>query len=996
MAMNVDKSILLGFVEEAHTYLPSIISGIADYLTDESKIEEIQLAYRQIHTIKGASSMVGLSELSEAASEVEEVLEEYTLVQGVMSEETAAYLGHKIEVISSMLKNLEDEIGTVQEQSDFSIPDLDMDSFNFEDVDYSSDSFANIPLPDMFATSSSPFTKQTPTPSFPTDNPVPSNNPKPSSISFPESLALDPEMLEVFSMEAEDLLRAISSGLAILDNTPDDRNTLQEVRRSVHTLKGAAGVVGFRSVAQLSHRMEDLLDRMFEKQIANNADITGLLLTSTDALERLSHGASETELQELLDNLYSAYGVLLDGVGQDSIPEIVPEPTYGIEQPEFSEFVELKSDEQTTDSNDEQTVKRGETRRVVRVPLERLDDLVKLVSELVISRSVLEQRIDDLNRQIEEIHHSAGRLRRVSDKFETEYEVSALAGHSTTQKVIGISPAIFAGDTTVQSISAQTITAHGFDELEFDRYTEFHRLSRELSETTSDTSSIAIELESLLGDFDVVMTRQRRLTNDVQERLMRLRMVPLSMLKTRLQRTVRVFAQQEGKQAEFVMEGEHIELDTTVIDQIAEPLLHLLRNAVSHGIEPPDIRRAYDKHEQGTIKVRAFRQAMQVVIEISDDGAGIDQQALLNKAIAGGFITQSQIAAMSDEDILSLVFLPGLSTARSVSEISGRGVGMDIVKDVVGKLQGTLSLVSTPCEGVTYTIRLPMTLAVSRALMIKSSEHTFAIPLNAVEQILMIEKSEIESLSKEKLLSVNGESYTVVKLSESLNLPSVSASSNFNKKQEDEDTTLPVLIAKANDSLFALVIDQLIEGREIVIKSLGSHLKHIHGIMGATIMGDGSVVPILNTAELIHGTENITVISRTSQTKQPSVGSKLLNVMIVDDSPSVRRIMSNLMKNTGWNAILCKDGFDALENLHSLVELPNVILLDVEMPRMDGYEFLVAVKSQPQLRNIPVIMITSRTGEKHRRKALELGASEYLTKPYHDEVLLKMIRQKAR
>jgi len=987
MAMNVDKAILLGFIEEARTYLPSIKAGIATYLTDKSKIEEIENAYRQTHTIKGASSMVGLSELSEVAAGVENVLEEYALVQGTLSQETAAFLWNELENISAMLKAIENELNSSRETDDFFMPALDMDDFNPKDLDLSSGSLAGLPVPDVFA----------PTKASSTNNSTPSlsaNNPKPSTISFPENVELDPEMLEVFSMEAEDLLRAISPGLAVLENVPEDRDTLQEVRRSVHTLKGAAGVVGFRTVAQLSHRMEDLLDRMFERQIANNADITNLLLISTDALERLAHGANEAELQDTLENLYSSYAVLLDGVGQDSVPEIVPEPAFGVEQPDFNEFVELKiAEEQAADSNEEQQTTKREARRVVRVPLERLDALVKIVSELVISRSVLEQRIDYLSKQVDEVHHSAGRLRRVSDKFETEYEVSALAGHSTTQKIIGISPMMFAGDSAVKPNLSETATAHGFDELEFDRYTEFHSLSRELSETTSDTNSIALELDNLLSDFEAVMTRQRRLTNDVQERLMRLRMVPLSMLKTRLQRTVRVVAQQEGKQAEFIMEGENIELDTTVIDQMAEPLLHILRNAVSHGIEPPDIRRAFDKPEQGTIKIRAFRQAMQVVIEISDDGAGVDQQALLNKALTGGFITQSQIAGMSEDDILSLIFLPGLSTARSVSEISGRGVGMDIVKDVIGKLQGTLSLVSTPREGVTYTIRLPMTMAVSRALMIKSGEQTFAIPLNAVELIVTIEKNEIENLSKEKTLKVNGESYSVVKLSEALNLPSTSHA--VNAEQEEDETGLPVLIVKANDSLFALVVDQLIEGREIVIKSLGSHLKHVHGIMGATIMGDGSVVPILNTAELILGSDIITTVSRAPQTAQPQV-RKDMNVMIVDDSPSVRRVMSNLMKNTGWNSILCKDGFEALENLHSIAELPDVILLDVEMPRMDGYELLVALKAQARLRAIPVIMITSRTGEKHRRKALELGASDYLTKPYHDEVLLKIIRQKTK
>jgi len=332
-----------------------------------------------------------------------------------------------------------------------------------------------------------------------------------------------------------------------------------------------------------------------------------------------------------------------------------------------------------------------------------------------------------------------------------------------------------------------------------------------------------------------------------------------------------------------------------------------------------------------------------------------------------------------------LVFLPGFSTAGEVSEVSGRGVGLVIVKTNVHKVKGTVALDSTPGQGTTFTIRLPMTLAVTRALLIKAHNETFAVPLNAVSQILRLEREEIERVGQEPVVRVGGQVYPMLRLGQVLNL-----------RQPADETVQrpPVLILSAGAKQVALVVDQLLAGREIVIKTLGDHLRRVHGVTGATLMGDGSVVLILNPADLIIKAPQ----PEAWAPPQPSAerAPEALTVMVVDDSVSVRRVVSNLIKSVGWQPMAARDGLEALELMQRSAQLPDLILVDIEMPRMDGYELITTLKGQEAYRNIPLVILTSRAGEKHRRKAQELGASEYIVKPYQDETLLNIIRHLVR
>ena len=1003
MTRSIDKAILAGFVEEVRGYLPAITEGIRSLHENPHQPEVMEEAHRYAHTIKGAASMVGLAGLSHIAYYVEEALEGIAAGQLAMSYETAALLRETVAQIEGYLDGvLSDTLrerpllaeATRAYRRLWGLPEK-------EDEAATERVLAEVEV-----------------------NPAPAEEEEgEESLSAPIRVdaahdEISPELLETFSLEAEDHLRNISTLLSVLDRQPERRDALQDIRRSVHTLKGAAGAVGLRTIARLAHRMEDLLDRLYGGSLKVDPDVMDLLFTSADTLEDLAVGEAAGEtIQSTLQDLYAGYSTVLGeeqpaegaaslpfiGEGAASLPSTEAGATRNVEPPGEDTVVDAaepvpRTSEDKRPETPQVTVPTKAPRKlgeVVRVPLERLDQLVRLTSELSINRTVFEQRLSDFVHAVEELEFSTNRLRRVSSNLESQYEVSALGGrwmpvgagepaliHAPHPSTTDVPSALRAG--LFQEI---TFNTHGFDELEFDRYTEFHRLSRELSETASDIRTVSSELGTLIGDFGGILNRQGRLSSEMQDKLMQMRMVPLATLATRLHRAVRVLAREQGKLVDLVLEGEDIELDKTVLEEMADPLLHLLRNAVDHGIEPPALRQVMGKPERGLIRLHASHKGNQVVIQVSDDGAGLEPEILRSVAISKEYVPEADAPKLSDRELYSLVFLPGFSTADEVSEVSGRGVGLDVVKTNVHRLKGTVILDSQPGQGTNFTIRLPMTLAITRALLVKAHGEAFAIPLDSVVQILRLGQEEFEHVGQEPVVRVGGQVYPVSYLGKVLNL------------MQPADETMerfPVLILNTGFRQVALVVDQLVAGREIVIKPLGNHLRRVHGVTGATLMGDGSVVLILNPADLAVEPERPAVRSRMPLQPRAVAAPEITTVMIVDDSVSVRHVVSNLIKNAGWQPVAAKDGLEAMEVIQRSAQPPDLILVDIEMPRMDGYELMSKLKGQEVYRDVPLVVLTSRAGEKHRRKALELGASEYVVKPYQDEALLGIIRHLVR
>lgn len=962
MTRSIDKAILAGFVEEVRSYLPRIAEGIESLRKNPHQSQVLEETHRYAHTIKGAASMVGLASLSHIAYCLEDALEAIAAGQLELDDEAAALLRKITAQVEGYLEGVLS--GTLYER-----PLLAEATRAYRRLRGLSEREDETAVEEVLAGIA--------------DGPAPATEEvaQPAVLPMAETAHYEeppPELMEAFALEAEDHLRTISTLLSNLDKQPEHRDLLQDVRRSVHTLKGAAGAVGLRATAQLAHRMEDLLDELYEGSLTVDPDIIDLLFASVDTLEDMTGGkADDKAAHGTLQELYTTYSTLLDQLpaarqptyrleplGEERIIDLAELAAHPSGEPE-PEIAEKKAMAPARYGHDE----------VVRVPLGRLDELVRLASELAISRTVFEQRVTDYVHAVEELQFSADRLRRVSSNLETRYEASALGGRLLMPS----------GVRRIGNLShEEALNTYGFDELELDRYTEFHRLSRELAETVSDIRTMGNELGDLIGEFDGILNQQGRLSNDIQDKLMQIRMMPLATLSTRLHRTVRVLAREQSKLVELVLEGEDTELDKSVLDQMADPLLHLLRNAVDHGIEPPALRRVMGKPERGVIRLHACYEGNQVVIRVSDDGAGLEPEILRSTAISGGYVSETGAPQLSDDDLRSLIFLPGFSTAGEVSEVSGRGVGLDIVRTNVYKLKGTVTLDSTPGEGVTFTIRLPMTMAITRALLVKAHSETFAVPLDAVTQITRVEREEIEHVGQEPVIRVGEQIYPLFNLGEVLNL-----------KQPADETAkrLPMLILHAGAKQIALVVDQLVAGREIVVKPLGNHLRRIHAVTGATLMGDGSVVLILNPNEIAAEPAQPEMWDQLHLQPPAARAREALTVLVVDDSVSVRRVVANLIKSAGWQPVTARDGLEALEIVHHSARPPDLILADIEMPRMDGYELMSALQAQDAYRDIPLVILTSRAGDKHRRKAMELGALGYVVKPYQDETLLSLIRR---
>jgi chemosensory pili system protein ChpA (sensor histidine kinase/response regulator) len=591
---------------------------------------------------------------------------------------------------------------------------------------------------------------------------------------------------------------------------------------------------------------------------------------------------------------------------------------------------------------------------MARVDAELLDQLLNQAGEVSIGRARLEQQVSAIDHNLGELSRTVTRLKEQLRNLEIETEKQILHRYQNDGPHRG-----------------------DFDPLELDRYSSIQQFSRALAETASDVASIQQLLESLTQDTANLLQQQARTVTELQNGLMRTRMVPFQRHVQRLQRIVRQAAADSGRQAELVIEGATGELDRQVLERMLPPFEHILRNAVVHGIEPPAERAARGKAEAGRIQMTLRREGSEVVVEIQDDGAGMNIAAIRAKGIALGLIRADQ--TLSDGDIMQLVLEPGFSTASAITQQAGRGVGMDVVATEVKKLGGALHMDSKPGEGTRFTIRLPLTLAISHALVVRVEDELYALPLPTVEGVVRLSRDEVAAhLSRDDAsFEYGGQTYRLQQLALFVGLtPSPLPA---------QDVTVPVVLVRAGDHSTGLVIDELIGSREIVVKSVGPQISGIRGISGATILADGRIVIILDIGALVRADWRLRAAPVAPREKSDARAVAL----VVDDSITVRRVTQRLLERNGLRVLTARDGLDAVAVLAEHV--PDVILLDIEMPRMDGYEVAAHVRNDPRLRDVPIIMITSRVGEKHRARAIELGVSDYLGKPYQEAQLLEAI-----
>ena len=597
----------------------------------------------------------------------------------------------------------------------------------------------------------------------------------------------------------------------------------------------------------------------------------------------------------------------------------------------------------------------SERQEMARVDADLLDQLLNISGEASIARSRLEQQLGSIDFNLGELSRTVTRLKEQLRSLEIETEAQILHRHEDEGGHRG-----------------------DFDPLELDRYSSIQQFSRALAETANDVASIQQLLENLAKDTQNLLQQQARTITELQNGLMRTRMVPFQRHVQRLARIVRQAASETGKRAELVVEGASGELDRQVLERMLPPFEHMLRNSVVHGIEKPEDRLRKNKPESGRIVLELHREGAEVMVRLSDDGAGMNLDAIRAKGSALGLIPQGQV--LSDEDAMQLILEPGFSTAGTITQQAGRGVGMDVVATEIKRLGGALHMETKAGEGTVFTIRLPFTLAISHALVVRTGEEFYALPLPTVEGVLRLSKAEVTAhLGRDAAaFDYGGQKYRFQHLATFVSLePS---------PLPEQDVTIPVVLVRAGEHSTGLVADELVGSREIVVKSVGPQISSIRGISGATILGDGRIVIILDIGALVRaewrGRPQAQVVPKEKTDKRTFA-------MVVDDSITVRRVTQRLLERNGMRVLTARDGMDAITLLQDNV--PDVILLDIEMPRMDGYEVAAHVRNDPRLKDVPIIMITSRVGEKHRARAIELGVDDYLGKPYQEAQLLDAI-----
>ncbi len=767
---------------------------------------------------------------------------------------------------------------------------------------------------------------------------------------------VDEEILAIFIEEADELVEEIDESINEWSTDTGTDSHLKNLLRHLHTLKGGARLAGLASLGEYTHDFETFLIGVQNKPVDLNEAFFALINQRQDEITRrlgiyrkLAAGeASADDLRSLTSVPAAAVPVPAAAAPADVVS--IDEPPASAEAPE----------QDTADAGPTASG-AAPAQEKVRVGADLLEELIILAGESSITRGRVEQQISDFGDSLNEMEETINRIREQVRRLEIEAE---------------------SRETLIRT-QTPTEGDSAFDDLEMDRYTMLQQISRSLTEGASDMLDLKDTLVDKSRDAETLLHQQGRIGAELQEGLTQTRMVPFARLIPRLRRIVRQISTEVCKSVRFDAFNVEGEIDRSVLERIVAPLEHMLRNAVDHGIESVDGRRAANKPETGRISLRLSREGGYFVLEISDDGAGIDVGRVKEKAIERGLVAAD--TQLSDHEIMQFIMKAGFSTAQQLTQISGRGVGMDVVDSEIKQLGGTISVDSTLGVGTEFVIRLPFTVSINRALMVVVKEETYAVPLNTIEGIVRVSPYELDAYYQPDapMFEYAGQPYRLTYMGKVLER-------SDNPDLEGQVAPLPVILARTGDNAIAMQVDRVIGSREVVVKALGKQFSELDGVSGATVLGDGSVVIILDVMALVRGAD-AQETAAVAPEPEPVVpdANRVRTVMIVDDSVTVRKVTSCLMERQGWEVSTARDGVDAVNQLQDT--MPDVVLLDIEMRRMDGFEVLRTVRRDPRLAELPIIMITSRTGEKHQQQALELGVNRFLGKPFQEANLLQTI-----
>ncbi|MFP6234363.1 chemotaxis histidine kinase/response regulator CheAY2 [Helicobacter pylori] len=796
------------------------------------------------------------------------------------------------------------------------------------------------------------------------------------------------EIMEDFLIEAFEMNEQLDQDLVELEHNPEDLDLLNRIFRVAHTIKGSSSFLNLNILTHLTHNMEDVLNRARKGEIKITPDIMDVVLRSIDLMKTLlvtirdtgsdTNNGKENEIEEAVKQLQAITSQNLEGAKETSGTKEAPKKENKEEAKEEAkgEIKENKAKAPTAENTSSDN------------PLADEPDLdyANMSAEEVeaeIERLLNKRQEADKERRAQK-KQEAKPKQEVAPKTEThktetpkapKTETKAKAKADTEENK---APSIGVEQTVRVDVRRLDHLMNLIGELVLGK----NRLIRIYSDVEERYDG-----EKFLEELNQVVSSISAVTTDLQLAVMKTRMQPVGKVFNKFPRMVRDLSRELGKSIELIIEGEETELDKSIVEEIGDPLIHIIRNSCDHGIEPLEERRRLNKPETGKVQLSAYNEGNHIVIKISDDGKGLDPVMLKEKAIEKGVISERDAEGMSDREAFNLIFKPGFSTAKVVSNVSGRGVGMDVVKTNIEKLNGIIEIDSEVGVGTTQKLKIPLTLAIIQALLVGVQEEYYAIPLSSVLETVRISQDEIYTVDGKSVLRLRDEVLSLVRLSDIFKVDAILES----------NSDVYVVIIGLADQKIGVIVDYLIGQEEVVIKSLGYYLKNTRGIAGATVRGDGKITLIVDVGAMMDMAKSIkvnitTLMNESENTKSKNSPSDYI-VLAIDDSSTDRAIIRKCLKPLGITLLEATNGLEGLEMLKNGDKIPDAILVDIEMPKMDGYTFASEVRKYNKFKNLPLIAVTSRVTKTDRMRGVESGMTEYITKPYSGEYLTTVVKR---
>ncbi len=970
----LDREAVEVFLQEASEHLQYLREYIGVLQEIAPRHEDLERLYISAHTLSGTSASYGFPRFSEIAGKLAHVFQYATNaslgedLHGPLTE----FLSDGISLLETDLLEISDtgrevleDIAAFKERYRFAFP------AEPAPISYSRPAMQEFEPPEEFrdvaAVTGSYFD------ALPEDDEVPA------------------EILEFFQPEAEEHLQIVSDCLLSLEanHSPEEINKLF---RAIHTVKGSAAQVGLKRLGAIAHRVEDLIGRLREGELEPLPQVIDLCLESVDILKKTLHKqwSDETEMRTGVDSLLNR---IAEVAPMDEEEEVVASSEAAAIQE--SSPSQAKSTAPTSPKNNKGSTAAAAAKSV-RISLSRLDRMMNTVGELVINRTRMLGRVTELERLRDTLGFSKERLQGKVVEFQEKYEFNRI--NSTRGP---LSPSTTPTPQMINNAAAgDTSFWNDFSELEMDRYDDVNILSRSMTEISADVNEVLSQMGGFIGRVEGDIDEFTKLAHHLQDEITAARMVPIGTLYSRLSRAVRDAANSTGKQVELDLSGSETELDNNIIQQISDPLVHLVRNSVAHGIETPEKRREAGKPELGRVTLRAYHRGNHIYIEVEDDGHGIAYDRVRQSAVDRGLVSTETASSLTERELREMLFHPGFSTAPMKTELAGRGVGLDVVRANLNLLNGEIEIQSNAGTGTKFILKVPLTLIISPALFVRCGDANFALPLAIVEEIRRLRADEIEDVGGKLLTKVRDVVTEVIRLDSYLGLPPLEPINGYFR----------MVVANADNRQVGLVVEEVIGKDEIVIKNLGEYLRRVKLFPGTTIAPDGSLILLLDLNRMIASepSERKSIQASASAARIFAPGSAAVAkgsiptdaidrvqhervVVVADDSISVRKFVGRMLEKNGYRVILASDGLEAAELIaqHGC----HLVITDLEMPRMTGYELMVQLRQSPSTRRIPVMVVTSRAGAKHRDRAMKEGAVAFLTKPVQEDQLTDAVEK---